>query len=96
MSYSGYFASKKSPDTMSRNISLSESSDIYISTSDDDEKKQKQEEIESKTGTRITEDTIVIKESQSDKQVYKHVENKKKVDTNITHTPSPRIKKRLR
>ena len=94
MSYSGYYATKKSPETMSRNTSLSES--YVTSTADDNEKKQKQEEIESKAGMGSTEDTIVIKESPSDQQIYKDVENKKKVETNITPTPSPRIKKRLR
>ena len=44
----------------------------------------------------ITEDTIAKEESQSYKQIYKNVENKKKVEITITPNPSPRIKKRLR
>ena len=94
VSYSGYFATKMSPETMSRNISLSESSDIVVSTNDDNEKKQKY--VESKAGTTMIEDTIANEEYQSDKQLYQDVEHKKKIDTYITPTPSPRIKKRLR
>ena len=40
VSYSGYFATKKSPETMSRNTSPSKSSNIGTSETYDDEKKQ--------------------------------------------------------
>ena len=73
VSYSGYFATKKSPETMSRKTSLSKSSDIGTSTTDDNEKKQKV--VESKAGMSIIEDTIAKEEYQSDKQIYKDVEN---------------------
>ena len=94
VSYSGYFATKMSPETMSRNTSLSESSDIGTSTTDDNEKKQKV--VESIAVKSMIEDTIANEEYQSDQQLYQDVEHKKNLYTNITPTPSPRIKKRLR
>ena len=76
VSYSGYFATKMFPETMSRNTSLSESSDIGTSTTDDNEKKQKV--VESIAVKSMIEDTIAKAEYQSDKQIHKDVEHTKK------------------
>ena len=92
VSYSGYFAVKKSPETMSRNMSMSEGS----SATGEKDPKQIHTNVEFKKGTYMMEETILQKESQEDNEIFKNLENKKIFETDTTPTPSPRIKKRLR
>ena len=92
VSYSGYFAVKKSPETMSRNMSKSKGS----SATGEKDPKQIHTNVEFKKGTYMMEETIAKKESQEDNEIYNILENRKIFDTDTTPTPSPRIKKRLR
>ena len=105
VSFAGYFASKKVPETISNDKSLHEV--FHVGNYTDLNKGQKQicETMSSKSlEPNIGVDIIIKEESQNNNEGCKSLNiaslentaNMKIFETNITPTPSPRIKRRLR